>query len=77
MLLEAQVKNNRDSSTDDEDLQSRTSEQTYLARKTWTVDRDYKKFLYHAPENDKSSASSEADSDNEVKMEGLAYMDKR
>jgi hypothetical protein len=42
VLREARAKNNRDSSMDDEDLQSRTSEETYCAQRTRTIDRDDK-----------------------------------
>jgi hypothetical protein len=73
VLREARAKNNRDSSMDDEDLQSRTSEETYRAQKTRTIDRDDKKsFLYQASADDKNSAPSDAGSDQMVKMEGLA-----
>jgi hypothetical protein len=66
-------KNNRDSSVDDEDLQSRTSEETYRAQRTRTIDRDDKEsFLYQASADDKISAPSDAGSDQKVKMEGLA-----
>jgi hypothetical protein len=58
---------------DDEDLQSRTSKETYRTRRTRTVDRDDKKlFLYHASAEEKSSAPSNAASDQRVEMEGLA-----
>jgi hypothetical protein len=42
VLREAQANNNRDSSMADEDLQSRTSEVTYSAQRTRTIDRDKK-----------------------------------
>jgi hypothetical protein len=58
---------------DDEDLHSRTSEETYRAQRTRTIDRDDKKsFLYQASADDKTSAPSDAGSDQKVKMEGLA-----
>jgi hypothetical protein len=58
---------------DDADLQSRTSEETYRAQRTGTTDRDDKKsFLYQASADDKTSAPSDAGSDQKVKMEGLA-----
>jgi hypothetical protein len=73
VLREARAKNNRDSSMDDEDLQSRTSKETYRAQRTRTIDRDDKKlFLYQASADDKISAPSDAGSDQKVKMEGLA-----
>jgi hypothetical protein len=72
-LSEERAKNSRDSSMDDEDLQSRTSKETYRTQRTRTVDRDDKKlFLYHASAEEKSSAPSDADSDQNVEMEGLA-----
>jgi hypothetical protein len=37
VLREARARNNRDSSMDDEDLQSRTSEETYRAQRTRTM----------------------------------------
>jgi hypothetical protein len=47
VLREERAKNSRDSSMDDENLQSRTSKETYRTQKTRTVDRDDKKlFLY-------------------------------
>jgi hypothetical protein len=47
VLREARSKNNRDTSMDDEDLQRRTSEETYRAQRTRTIDKDDKKsFLY-------------------------------
>jgi hypothetical protein len=70
VLREARAKDNRDSSMDDEDLQSRTSEESYRAKRTRTIDRDHKKlFLYHASADDKISASSDAGNDKKVKME--------
>jgi hypothetical protein len=67
------AKNSRDSSMDDEDLQSRTSKETYRTQRTRTVDRDDKKlFLGHASAEENSSAPSDADSDQKVEMEGLA-----
>jgi hypothetical protein len=73
VLRQARAKNNHDSSMDDEDLQSRTSEETYRAQRTRTIDRDDKKlFLYQASADDKISAPSNAASDQNVKMEGLA-----
>jgi hypothetical protein len=73
VLREARAKNNRDSSMDDENLQSRTSEVTYRAQRTRTIDRDEKKlFLYQASADDKASAPSDAGSDQKVKIEGLA-----
>jgi hypothetical protein len=73
VLREERAKNARDSSMDDEDLQRRTSKETYRAQRTRTVDRDDKKlFLYHASAEEQSSAPSDADSDQKVEMEGLA-----
>jgi hypothetical protein len=67
------AKNSRDSSMNDKDLQSRTSKETYRTQRTRTVDRDNKKlFLYHASAEEKSSAPSNAVSDQKVEMEGLA-----
>jgi hypothetical protein len=58
---------------DDEDLQSRTSEEKNRAQRTRTIDRDDKKlFLYQASADDKTSAPSDAGRDEKVKMEGLA-----
>jgi hypothetical protein len=72
-LREARAKDNRDSSMDDEDLQSRTSEETYRAQRTRTIDRDDKKlFVYQVSADDKTSAPSYAGSDKNVKMKGLA-----
>jgi hypothetical protein len=72
VIREARAKNNRDSSMDDEDLQIRTSEETYRAQRTRTMDRDDKKsFLYQASADDKTSAPSDAGSDQKVKMEDL------
>jgi hypothetical protein len=52
---------------------SRTSKETYRTQRTRTVDRDDKKlFLYHASAEEKSSAPSNAVSDQKVEMEGLA-----
>jgi hypothetical protein len=73
VLREERAKNSRDSSMDDDDLQSRTSKETYRTQRTRTVDSDDKKlFLYHASAEEKSSAPSDADSDQKVEMEGLA-----
>jgi hypothetical protein len=73
VLREKRAKNSCDSSMDDEDLQSRTSKETYRTQRTRTVDRDDKKlFLYHASAEEKSSAPSNAVSDQKVDMEGLA-----
>jgi hypothetical protein len=73
VLREARAKNNRVSSMDDEDLQRRTSEETYRAQRTRTIDRhDKKLFLYQASADDKISAPSDAGSDQKVKMGGLA-----
>jgi hypothetical protein len=73
VLREERAKNSRDSSMDDEDLQSRTSKETCRTQRTRTVGRDDKKlFLYHASAGEKSSAPSNADSDQKVEMEGLA-----
>jgi hypothetical protein len=73
VLREARAKNNRNFRMDDEGLQSRTSEETYSAQRTRTIDRDDKKlFLYQASADDKISAPSDAGSDQKVKMEGLA-----
>jgi hypothetical protein len=75
VLREARAENNRESSIDDEDLQSRTSEETYRTQRTRTIDRDNKKlFLYQASADDKTSAPSDAGSDPNVKMEGLAKL---
>jgi hypothetical protein len=64
VLREERAKNSRDSSMDDEDLQSRTSKETYRTQRTRTFDRDDKKlFLYHASAEEKSSAPSNAVSD--------------
>jgi hypothetical protein len=53
VLRESRAKNNSDSSMDDEDLQSRTSEETYREQRTRTIDRDDKKlFLYQASADD-------------------------
>jgi hypothetical protein len=72
VLREERAKNSRDSSLDDEDLQSRTSKETYRTQKTRTVDRDDKKLvLFRASAEEKSSAPSDADSDQKVDMEGL------
>jgi hypothetical protein len=74
VLRKARAKNNRDSSMDDEDLQSRTSEETYRAQRTRTIDRDDKKsFLYQASADDETSAPRDAGSDQKVKIEGLAH----
>jgi hypothetical protein len=73
VLREARAKNNCDSSMDDEDLQSRISEETYRAQRTRSIDRDDKKlFLYQASADDKISAPRGAGRDQKVKMEGLA-----
>jgi hypothetical protein len=49
VLREARAKNNRDSYMDDENLQSRTSEERYRAQRTRTIDRNDKIcFLYQA-----------------------------
>jgi hypothetical protein len=73
VLREARAKNNRDSSMNHEDLQSRTSEETYRAQRTRTIDRDDKKlFLYQASADDKISSPSDAGSDQNVKRESLA-----
>jgi hypothetical protein len=73
VLREARAKNNSDFSMDDEDLQSRTSEETHRAQRTRTIDSDGKKsFLFQASADDKISAPSDAGSDKKVKMEGLA-----
>jgi hypothetical protein len=72
-LREERAKNSRDSSMDDEDLQSRTSTETYHTQRTRTIDRDDKKlFPHHASAEEKSSAQSDTDSDQKVEMEGLA-----
>jgi hypothetical protein len=73
VLRKERAKNSRDSSMDDDGLQSRTSKETYRTQRTRTVDRDDKKlFQYHASAEKKSSAPSNADSDQKVEMEGLA-----
>jgi hypothetical protein len=73
VLREERAKSSRDSSMDDEDLQSRTSKETYRTQRKRTVDREDKKlFLYHASAEEKSSAPSNAVSDQKVGMEGLA-----
>jgi hypothetical protein len=67
VIREARAKDNRDSSMDNEDLQSRTSEEKYGAQRTRTIDRDDKKlFLYQASVDDKISAPSDAGSDQNV-----------
>jgi hypothetical protein len=49
VFREARAKSNRDSSMDDENLQRRTSEETYRAQRTRTIDRDGKiLFIYQA-----------------------------
>jgi hypothetical protein len=64
VLREERAKNSRDSSMDDEDLQSRTSKKTYRTQRKRTIDRGVKKlFLYNASAEEKSSAPSDADSD--------------
>jgi hypothetical protein len=56
VLREERAKNSRDSSMNDEYLQSRTSKETYRTQKTTIVDRDDKKlFLYHASADEKAS----------------------
>jgi hypothetical protein len=73
VLREERAKNSRDSSMDDEDLQSKTSKEAYRTQITTTVDRDDKKlFLYHASAEEKISAPSDAESDQKFEMEGLA-----
>jgi hypothetical protein len=73
VLREERAKNSRDSSMDDEDLQSRSSKETYRTQRTRTVDRDDKKlFLCHASAEEKSSAPSNAVSDQKVETEDLA-----
>jgi hypothetical protein len=73
VLREERAKNARDSSMDDEDLQCRTSKETYRAQGTRKIDRDDKKlFQYHASAEDKVSAPSDAVIDQKVKMKGLA-----
>jgi hypothetical protein len=73
VLREERAKNSRDSSMDDEDLQSRTSKETYRAQRKRTVDRDEKRlFLFHASAEEKSRAPSNAVRDQKVDMEGLA-----
>jgi hypothetical protein len=73
VLREERAKNFLDSSIGDEDLQSRTSEETYRTQKSRrTIDRDDKKlFLYHSSAEEKVSAPSDSDSDQKVEMEGL------
>jgi hypothetical protein len=72
VLRKAPAKNNRNSSMNDGDLKSSTSEETYRAQRTMTIDRDDKTiFLYHTSSDDKISAPSDACSDQKVKMEGL------
>jgi hypothetical protein len=64
VLREERAKNARDSNVDDDDLQSKTSKETYRAQRTRAIDRDNKKlFLYHATAEDKISAPSDASSD--------------
>jgi hypothetical protein len=73
VLREERAKNSRDSSMNDEDLQSRTSKETYRTQRTRTVDRDDRKlFLYHVSAEEKSSAPSNSVRDQKVEMEGLA-----
>jgi hypothetical protein len=73
VLREARAQNNRDSRMVDENLQSRTSEETYREQRTRTIDRNDKKlFLYQASADDKISAPSDAGSDQKIKIEGLA-----
>jgi hypothetical protein len=73
VLLKERAKNSRDSSMDDEGLQSRASKETYRTQRTRTIDKNDKKlFLYHASAEEKSSAPSDADSDQKVEMEGSA-----
>jgi hypothetical protein len=46
--------------------------ETYRAQRTRAIDSDDKKiFLYHASAEDKSSAPSDADSDQKVKTDSL------
>jgi hypothetical protein len=55
VLREARAKNNRDSSMDDDNLQSRTSEESYRVQRIKTIDRDDKKLsLYHASADEKN-----------------------
>jgi hypothetical protein len=69
VLREARAKNNRDSNMNDEDLQSRTSEETHRAQRTRTIDRgDKKLFLYQTSAYEKTSAPRDAGSDQNVKM---------
>jgi hypothetical protein len=73
VLREARAKNKNNFSMDDEDLKSRTREETSRAQRTRKIDRDDKKlFPYQASADDKISAPSDAGSDQKVKMEGLA-----
>jgi translation elongation factor EF-Tu-like GTPase len=72
VLREEQAKNARDSNVDDEDLQSKTSKETYRAQRMRTIDKDDKKLcLYHAWADEKISAPSDASSDDMGKLEGL------
>jgi hypothetical protein len=73
VLREERAKNSSDSSMDDEDLERRTSKVTNRTKRTKTIDRDDKKlFLYHASAEEKTSARSDAGSDQKVKIGGLA-----
>jgi hypothetical protein len=57
ILREERAKNARDSGIDDDDLQRKTSNETYRAQRTRIIDRDDKKiFLYHASAVEISSA---------------------
>jgi hypothetical protein len=72
-MCEERANNSRDSGMDDKDLQRRTNKVTYRTQRTRTVDRDDKKlFLYHASAEEKSSAPSDAVSDQKVEMKCLA-----
>jgi hypothetical protein len=67
VLREPRAKNNRDSSMDDEKLHCRSSEETYRAQKTRTIDRNDKKlFLYYASADDLISAPIYAGIDQKV-----------
>jgi hypothetical protein len=76
VLREERAKNARDSSTHDamRIYKEEPEKKAYRAQGTRIINRDDKKlFLHHASAEDKSSALSDADSDQKVKMEGLAH----
>jgi hypothetical protein len=78
VLREVRANNNRDSSMDDKDLQSRTSEETCRAQRTGTIDSDDKKlFQYQASADDKISAPSDTGSDQKGQDGKLGSADNR